>query len=186
LIGRNFIAIVLAMGLILSIGIALGQEDKDKLIQEMKEKELASNELEGKEPIWGQPTEPTEIGTPPSSETTPSTQNQLAVETPTLIRRTFNRYVIQQKSSRMEDDANSGYTVAEIDCIQDTETVGILMFVKDSANVNPSYLYFTDHIAITYHYSRYNDILALLEGDGVKTLYYRNPIDAYLAADRNM
>jgi Type VI secretion system effector, Hcp len=56
LIDKRFIAIVLATGLIawVSIGFILGQEDKDKLIQEMKEKELASKELGSKEPVWGQ------------------------------------------------------------------------------------------------------------------------------------
>ena len=47
MINKKFVvAIVLAVGLFMSIGIVLGQEDKDKLIQEMKEKEL-----EGKEPV---------------------------------------------------------------------------------------------------------------------------------------
>jgi hypothetical protein len=173
---KKYVALVLVVGLIVSVSIVLGQ-DKDEYAKELaaKEQNGLSTPIEkpsnqpGKVPMGGSPLS-SEIATlGQKQQSFAGSANQTPVNDP-LITHYFHNYIIKHYSG-------AGDVLASIKFLNGIATVGNMTFVKDGATLPVSHidsdLESTQIIHIYYHYSRYNDIFALLEaGNGGNSLVY--------------
>ena len=136
---KKFVAIVLAVGLLLSIGCVMSQQRTLQLEEPLV---LGSSELT---------TDQAETGTP----------------TQQIIHFKIDRYSIMQLTTTFQRNTIIPNQMAIIDCVSDTDTQhrAEIIFLKDDAPSAPNRLD-NSIIVLYYHYSQYNDILAILQRGG--------------------
>jgi hypothetical protein len=180
MIDKKFVAIVLAVGLIAAISCVVGQ-DKDEYAMKLKQETLAKEQavLEAQQPA-AQETQSTQMSTSEPAVSGSTEPTLPSTERP-IIERIFNRYSTRQYSSECQDRS----AMAHIGCYQDETLVGDLTFMKDGSTMpqNNIAMYSPSRpLEIYFYISRYDNIVALLERDGLKRLIFNSnsPEAAYI------
>jgi hypothetical protein len=198
MIDKRFVVIVLATGLIASVGIGiiLGQEDKDKLIQEMKEKELAIKDQAALFiPSAEQPMD--QLGKnslvskldelPPGIESTALPQNE-----------PINRFEIDSYDMGIlaRGPPYNPWVQEYITCYNEGRTAEAYLGFYDDNDVKGALDYPQNRletrggnstIYLFYPHSRYSEILDILEGDGTAEVLFMPgmPPNSRIAFSRN-
>jgi hypothetical protein len=202
MIGKRFVAIVLAVGLIVSIGCSVGQF-KDEYAKELEAKELATKEQGGliipglEQPIDKSVKGPAVGESPPSPEIAPSEQNQpTASGSPTqgatqsshLQTPYIDSYILKFYGSPVTISSVAGSgdgIIAEIFCFS-MDLVGEVNFARDDIPLPEDWGGATsevpDYVVIHFPYSRFNDIKALFEGNAPIRLGFEPRTDSQPAS----
>ena len=179
---KKYVAIVLVVGLLLSIGCAVSQMEvfTNPLLeaQPIQSGSGSSNyEIFTKPMLQIQPTQSPSLGQPttPPLEAYPTQSGSGSSNADWTGSISIDKYAIVQFSQQTGDE------LAGINCYSGGKRVGSLFFMKDDGILyenSAQTVEGTKYVVLYYHYNKYNDILDLLRNGGEINLVFLAPHNA--------
>ena len=179
---KKYVAIVLVVGLLLSIGCAVSQMEvfTNPLLeaQPIQSGSGSSNyEIFTKPMLQIQPTQSPSLGQPttPPLEAYPTQSGSGSSNADWTGSISIDKYAIVQFSQQTGDE------LAGINCYSGGKRVGSLFFMKDDGILyenSAQTVEGTKYVVLYYHYNKYNDILDMLRNGGEINLVFLAPHNA--------